>query len=63
MDNFIFAVGYTFIIAIVAYYYCSIGRRIGIRATIEVMHVLEPEALLRMRPKLQELVDDTTNVK
>ena len=63
MENFIFALGYTFIIAIVAFYYWKEGRQIGIISTIEVIGHFEPEALTRIKPKLQELINDAANAR
>ena len=51
MENFIFALGYTLIAAAVAFYYWKEGRELGIRDTVEVIGVFEPEALMRIKPK------------
>ena len=64
MENFIFAIGYTFIIAIISYYYWVEGNKRGISETVNVIMQYEPEALMRIRPKLKEMLNvTTTNVE
>ena len=63
MENFIFALGYTLIAASVAFYYWKEGRELGIRDTVEVIGFFEPEALMRIKPKLQEIINASTNVE
>jgi hypothetical protein len=63
MDNFIFAIGYTFLIAIVAYYYWIEGNKRGISETVHIIMQHEPEALLRIRPKLKEMLNVTADVE
>ena len=63
MENFIFALGYTLIAAVVAFYYWKEGRELGIRDTVEVIGFFEPEALMRIKPKLQEIINASTNVE
>ena len=64
MENFIFAIGYTFIIAIISYYYWVEGTKRGISETVNVIMQYEPEALMRIRPKLKEMLNvTTTNVE
>jgi hypothetical protein len=64
MENFIFAIGYTSIIAIISYYYWVEGNKKGISETVNVIMQYEPEALMRIRPKLKEMLNvTTTNVE
>lgn len=64
MENFIFAIGYTSIIAIISYYYWVEGNKRGISETVNVIMQYEPEALMRIRPKLKEMLNvTTTNVE
>ena len=60
MENFIFAIGYTSIIAIISYYYWVEGNKRGISETVNVIMQYEPEALMRIRPKLKEMLNVTT---
>jgi hypothetical protein len=59
IDNLIFALGYTSIMVIVAYYYWIEGNKKGVRETLHIIMQHEPEALLRIRPKLQEMLNVT----
>jgi hypothetical protein len=63
MDNFIFAIGYTSLIALVAFYYYIEGNKRGVRETVHIIMAYEPEALLRIRPKLQEMLNASTDVE
>jgi hypothetical protein len=63
MYNFIFAFGYTTLIAIIAYYYWVEGNKRGINETVHIIMQYEPEALMRIRPKLKEMLNVTTNVE
>ena len=63
MENFIFAIGYTSIIAIIAYYYWLEGNKKGISETVFIIMQYEPEALMRVRPKLKEMLNAPTDVK
>jgi len=63
MDNFIFAIGYTCIIAIVAYYYWIEGNKRGISETVYIIMQHEPEALMRIRPKLKEMLNVTADIE
>ena len=63
MENFIFALGYTFILAIISYYYWIEGNKKGVSETVRLIMEYEPEALLRMRPKLKELLNVQTDAE
>jgi len=63
MENFIFALGYTFILAIISYYYWIEGNKKGVSKTVRLIMEYEPEALLRMRPKLKELLNVQTDAE
>jgi len=54
MNNFLFATGYTSIIFFISYLYWSKGRTSGINETIAVMNQFEPEALFRIKNKIEE---------
>jgi len=63
MENFIFAVGYTVIIAVISYYYWIEGNKRGVTETIQIIMEFEPDALMRIRPKLKEMLNVTTDVE
>ena len=63
MENFIFAVCYTALIMAVSFYYWLAGRQIGIRTSVEIIGNIDPELLIKLRPKLQELLNDATDAK
>jgi hypothetical protein len=57
MENLIFAICYTAIIAVIAFYYWIEGNKKGVNETIQIIMQLEPEALMRIKPKLKELLN------
>lgn len=57
IENVLFAIFYTMIIIPVAAIYYIKGREIGVRETVHIFHMLEPEALQRMHPRLKEIVN------
>jgi hypothetical protein len=54
MDNFLFATGYTSIIFFISYLYWARGRQNGINETVAVFKRFEPEAMFRIKHKLEE---------
>lgn len=54
MYDFVFAVGYTLILMIVASFYYFYGRRIGVQTAVEVLHEIEPKAMERVNRVLKE---------
>ena len=64
MDNLIFALSYTVLTAIISYYYWVEGNKRGISETVNVIMQYEPEALMRIRPQLKEMLNvETTDVE
>jgi hypothetical protein len=61
INDVLFALFYTAIIIPVALYYYLLGREAGVRETVHVVHMLEPDALARMYPKLKEIVNARNN--
>jgi hypothetical protein len=59
MDTFLPALGYTLLMGIVAFYYWIEGNKRGIKETIHIIMQHEPEALMRIRPKLKEILNET----
>lgn len=57
IDTILFALFYTGIMVPVAFLYYIRGREVGVRQTVHIFNMLEPEALKRMHPKLKEIVD------
>jgi hypothetical protein len=63
MENLIFAISYTLVVAIVAYYYWLEGNKRGVREAIGIIMQYEPEALMRISPKLREMLDVTADIE
>ena len=61
MDNFLFAVGYTMLLAIVSFHYYSYGRVKGIEETIVVFKEHEPQALDRISNTIRKILNVQTN--
>lgn len=59
IENIVFALLYTAIIIPVATIHYLWGRSTGVRETVYVFHLFEPEALHRIHPKLKEIVNAT----
>ena len=57
MDNLIFALSYTVLTAVVAFYYWLEGNKRGINETVQIIMQFEPEVLMRIRPKLKEMLN------
>lgn len=58
--NFVGAVLYTLLMMIIAFYYYNHGKIVGIKETLTVLSVHEPEALRRLQLKLKEILGVTT---
>ena len=58
-ETVLFAIFYTALLIPVAVYYYLAGRETGVRETVYVFHLFEPEALVRIHPKLKEIVNGT----
>ena len=54
MENLYFAVGYTSIVALIAYVYYNQGKMKGIHEACLVFREKEPDAFKRMRNSLKE---------
>lgn len=62
IDNIISATGYTFLTALVAFYYWEQGKKRGVQETCAVFNEHEPAALERLKTKLKEILNvNTTN--
>lgn len=59
MENFLFALGYTFILLLVATQYYFWGKDKGIKETIIIFNEHEPEAFRRMHFKLRGILGVT----
>ena len=62
MSNALFALCYTVITGIIATYYWIEGNKRGVSETVKLIMQHEPEALFRLKPKLQEMLN-VTNIK
>ena len=63
MENIIFGIGYTALLGVVAFYYWIEGNKRGVQETVQLIWQYEPEALMRVRPKLLEILNVTTDVE
>jgi hypothetical protein len=54
MENLYFAVGYTIVIVVVAFFYYNQGKLSGIEEACTVFREKEPDAFKRMRNSLKE---------
>lgn len=54
MENFYFALGYTFIVMVTAFFYFNYGKKQGIEEACMVFKDKEPEAFTRMRARLRQ---------
>jgi len=59
MYNLYFAICYTLLLLIVAYLYWLAGRKKGINETVAVIALHEPQAIIRVKLKLEGLLNDT----